>query len=102
MSRSLLQIPFNKPIVMESPTGFHLKLSELTPGQEATITALFAEDQYLLRRLNALGFCQGKQLKLLRRGRWGSPLHLRIGMTELMMRECDASQIAVEPCIGVS
>nr|APP88028.1 iron transporter [Paulinella micropora]AQX44795.1 iron transporter [Paulinella micropora] len=101
MSCNLLQIPFNRLLVMESSTGSHLKLSELEPGQEAIITALFTQDQYLLRRLNALGFCQGKQLKLLRRGPWGSPLHLRIGMTELMMRERDASQIIVEPCIGV-
>jgi ferrous iron transport protein A len=32
---------------------------------------------------------------VLRRGWWSGPLHLRVGMTELMLRRRDASSVAL-------
>jgi len=74
-------------------------LTSLKPGQSAKIIALNLEAG-LERRLYALGFRCGQEIHLLRRGRMAGPLHLRICMTEVMLRRCDASQIHVAPING--
>jgi ferrous iron transport protein A len=33
---------------------------------------------------------------LLRRGWWAGPLHLRVGMTELMLRRADAARVGID------
>jgi ferrous iron transport protein A len=34
-------------------------------------------------------------VKVLRRGWWSGPIHLRVGMTELMLRRVDAAHVEV-------
>jgi ferrous iron transport protein A len=58
------------------------------------VTALAVEPG-LRHRLEALGIKPGQQLKVLRRGWWSGPIHLRVGMTELMLRRIDAARIQV-------
>jgi ferrous iron transport protein A len=35
-------------------------------------------------------------VQLLRRGWWAGPLHLRVGMTELMLRRVDAARVGID------
>lgn len=68
------------------------RLADLAPGQSATIGSL-AADSGLGQRLAALGLRPGQRVELLRRASWGGPLHLRVGMTELMLRRRDAARV---------
>lgn len=77
---------------MEAPPS--LQLANLAPGASATIASLSA-DPGLRQRLEALGFRPGQRVQLLRRGWWAGPLHVRVGMTELMLRRRDAARVAL-------
>ncbi len=69
-----------------------VKLSTLLPGQHGIIHAIHAE-QALHQRLNALGFRIGKQIQLIRRASFNGPLHVRIGATDIIMRNIEAQRI---------
>lgn len=69
-------------------------LSALRPGESATIESL-GGGLGLMRRLKALGLGQGQRIHLLRRAWLAGPLHVRVGMTELMLRRVDASHIRI-------
>ena len=71
-------------------------LSALRPGESATIESL-GGDLGLMRRLKALGLGQGQRIHLLRRAWMAGPLHVRVGMTELMLRRVDANHIRIAP-----
>lgn len=75
------------------------RLDDLAPGESATIASL-AAGTGLGRRLAALGLRPGQRVELLRRARWGGPLHLRVGMTELMLRRRDAALVAIAAPAG--
>lgn len=64
-------------------------LNRLDPGESGTILALEAGAE-LDQRLMALGLRIGKSVRLLRRARFGGPLHIRVGTTELMLRTREA------------
>lgn len=70
-------------------------LDTLRPGETGTILALHAGAE-LYRRLAALGLRVGKHVRILRRGRFAGPLHIRVGTTDLMLRTSDASCIQVQ------
>lgn len=70
-------------------------LDTLRPGETGTILALHASTE-LYRRLAALGLRVGKHVRILRRGRFAGPLHIRVGTTDLMMRTSDACCIQVQ------
>ncbi len=70
-------------------------LDALRPGETGTILALHASTE-LYRRLAALGLRVGKRVRILRRGRFAGPLHIRVGTTDLMMRTSDACCIQVQ------
>jgi ferrous iron transport protein A len=74
-------------------------LASLKPGQSAKIVDLNLESG-LERRLYALGFHRGQEIQLLRRGWLSGPLHIRIRMTEVMLRHCDACKVHVASIIG--
>ncbi len=69
-------------------------LNSLKPGQSAKIIGLHL-DASLKHRLYALGFRYGQEIHLLRQGWMSGPLHLRICMTEVMLRRSDAAQVQV-------
>jgi ferrous iron transport protein A len=69
-------------------------LIDLKPGQSATIVAL-PFDVGLQHRFGALGLRCGQEISVLRHGLMKGPLHVRVGMTEVMVRRCDARQIAI-------
>lgn len=66
-----------------------LTLDRLDPGESAIIRALDAGEE-LDQRMVALGLRVGNSVRLLRRARFGGPLHVRVGTTELMLRTREA------------
>ena len=70
------------------------QLLDLTPGSTAVVASLSA-DAGLRQRLEALGLKPGQPVQMLRRGWWSGPLHVRVGMTELMMRRRDAARVSL-------
>ena len=69
-----------------------IKLNTLMPGEQGIIHAIHAE-QGLHQRLNAMGFRVGKQIQLIRRANFNGPLHVRIGATDIIMRDVEAQRI---------
>ena len=67
-------------------------LNTLLPGEHGIIHAINAE-QGLHQRLNAMGFRIGKQIQLIRRANFNGPLHVRIGATDIIMRDVEAQRI---------
>ena len=70
------------------------QLADLPTGATATVKAL-AADAGLRQRLEALGLRPGQSVQVLRRGWWSGPLHVRVGMTELMLRRRDAARVSL-------
>ena len=69
-------------------------LSQLPIGQNATISAIEAEES-LFYRLTALGFRIGKPLSIIRRANFNGPLHVRLGTTDVILRGTDAARIRI-------
>lgn len=70
------------------------RLSSLTAGQTATVQALHVDNGFQFR-LHALGFRIGKTLEVIRTAPFNGPLQLRLGNTEVMLRQQDAKNIEV-------
>jgi ferrous iron transport protein A len=71
-------------------------LSQLGTGQQAIISAIEAEES-LFHRLSALGFRVGKPLSIMRRANFNGPLHVRLGTTDVILRNNEASHIRIQP-----
>jgi ferrous iron transport protein A len=69
-------------------------LSSLRIGQTATVQSLDVDPGFLYR-LNAMGIRIGKPLQLIRIAPFKGPLHLKMGNTEVMLRQQDAQNIQV-------
>jgi ferrous iron transport protein A len=69
-------------------------LNSLQSGDFATIGAINTE-QSLYQRLLALGFRAGKKIELIRRANFNGPLHVRIGATDIILRESEAKLIHI-------
>jgi ferrous iron transport protein A len=69
-------------------------LASLQPQQIATITNLEPEAGFN-QRLQALGFRVGQQVIMLRKAWFSGPVHVRVGMTEVILRRQEAQKIAV-------
>jgi ferrous iron transport protein A len=71
-------------------------LSSLHSGQSARIESLHFNVEFSAR-LRALGVDAGKTVRVLRQASWGGPMHLALGMTEVMLRRSDARSVMVSP-----
>lgn len=71
-----------------------MSLNQVQAGKTATITGVHAGD-YLLQRMTALGLRRGRRVSVIRRARFGGPLHVRVGLTEVMIRGGDAAALQV-------
>ena len=71
-----------------------ISLSQLHPGDSATIVSIHAEEA-LHQRLLALGFRSGKQVELIRKASFSGPLQVRIGTTDILLRRNEAAKITV-------
>ncbi len=74
------------------------QLSILRAGESGIIASLNTHEDYLLRRLMAVGFRVGKQIELIRSAIAKGPLHVRVGTTEVMLRREEAQSIEVTLC----
>ena len=69
-------------------------LSQLSAGQHAIIAAIEA-DESLFHRLSALGFRVGKPLSVIRRANFNGPLQVRLGTTDVILRNAEAAHIQI-------
>lgn len=69
-------------------------LSAIQPGTIAVIKDI-AADEALHHRLSAMGFRIGKEVCMVRRASFKGPVQLRVGTTEVIMRQADAEKIRV-------
>jgi ferrous iron transport protein A len=69
-------------------------LSQLKIGQQATISAIEAEE-FLFHRLSALGFRIGKPLSIIRQANFNGPLQVRLGTTDVILRGSEAARIRI-------
>lgn len=63
-------------------------------GEKATIKEIHAP-QEIRSRLSSLGLIIGKQVELIRRASFSGPLHIRLGTTDVIIREKNAEYIKV-------
>ena len=78
-----------------------MKLVTLKPGHSAIVSAINIDDPGLSRRLEAMGFTKGQEVKLLRKAWWNGPLHVRVAMTtEVAMRRHEAQGIELEQIVN--
>ncbi len=70
-------------------------LIDLPLGHDATVVAVDG-DLPLRQRLAALGLRPGRSLRLMRRGAFAGPLHLRLGTTDVILRRRHAHAITVK------
>lgn len=71
-----------------------VKLSTLKTGDRAVIRFINA-DVSIRQRMNSMGVRAGREALLIRRGRFGGPLQIRIGSISLVLRAKDADQVDV-------
>jgi ferrous iron transport protein A len=72
-----------------------ITLCTLQTGQIATIVSIHAEEA-LHQRLLALGFRSGKPIEIIRKASFGGPLQVRIGTTDILLRQVEAAKIKVK------
>jgi len=72
-------------------------LYNLKSGDFATISGIntATAEQSLYQRLIALDFRVGKQIKVMRKASFNGPLHVRIGSTDIILRESEAKLIQI-------
>ena len=70
-------------------------LADLAVGEVAVIKDLHFTDEIYIKRLHGLGLRKGKEVKVIRKGLTGSPIHVIIHTTELAIRQKDAENIHI-------
>ena len=73
-----------------------IKLSNLRIGERAVIHDIHA-DEAARQRMVSMGLRAGREACIIRRGRLGGPLHVRIGSVSLVVRLKDAELVNVSP-----
>jgi ferrous iron transport protein A len=77
-------------------TQLPLTLEKLSNGESGSVMAINVEGE-LKKRFFALGLKEGSQVRVLRRAKFGGPMHLRVGTSELILRLKEASCICLAP-----
>jgi len=82
-------------VLMRSVLPTHaMTLADLPTGQTGTITALSGESDIRMR-IQSLGLRVGREVAIIRRSRFGGPIQVRIGTTDLLIRPQQAEQITL-------
>ena len=71
-----------------------MSLSDLLPGQRATVLAV-AGNASLIQRLAEMGLLEGDEIEFVTTAPLGDPIEIRIGDTRLSLRKADAALISV-------
>lgn len=74
-----------------------LPLSELSRGIRAILQTPARSTRPELLRLMEMGLVEGNEVKVLRHGIWGGPIHIRICGTNLCLRREEAQWFWVQP-----
>ena len=69
-------------------------LSTLQTGNKAVISQIHSADD-VRQRMHAMGIRAGREAQIIRRGRLGGPIQVRIGSVSFIMRQKDAEQVEV-------
>ena len=69
-------------------------LEQLSSGESGHVTTIRV-DEDLKKRFFALGLKEGSSVKVLRKAKFGGPIHLRVGTSELILRLKEASCICL-------
>ena len=69
-------------------------LSQLAPGQQGVIAAVDGPEG-MSQRLAALGFRAGRAVVVLRRASLRGPLHVRLGTTDVALRQAEAGGVSL-------
>lgn len=64
-------------------------------GEKATIKDITAPAE-MRSRLSALGIVAGKEVELIRKAIFSGPLHIRLGTTDIIIRQKDADHIRIQ------
>ncbi|MCB1737638.1 MAG: ferrous iron transport protein A [Gammaproteobacteria bacterium] len=70
-------------------------MNELPLGQTAVVRAI-GGDAELRARIQSMGLRAGRQIAVMRRSRYGGPLQVRIGTTDLLIRPQQALLVEIE------
>jgi len=70
-----------------------MTLNQLQIGHTARIHALSTGEVELHARIQAMGLRPGRLITLIRRARFGGPLQVRVGTTDLILRAEQAQMI---------
>jgi ferrous iron transport protein A len=79
---------------MTTSSQLPLTLEKLANGESASVMAINVEGE-LKKRFFALGLKEGSHVRVLRRAKFGGPMHLRVGTSELILRLKEASCICL-------
>lgn len=73
------------------------RLYNLEAGDFATISGIDAMnvEESLCQRLLALGFRVGKKIVVMRKASFNGPIHVRVGSTDVILRESEAKLINI-------
>jgi len=71
-----------------------LTLEKLSRGDSGSVMAINVEGE-LKKRFFALGLKEGTHIQVLRKAKFGGPMHLRVGTSELILRLKEASCICL-------
>jgi ferrous iron transport protein A len=69
-----------------------MTLAELPTGHTATISALDGDPE-IRTRIQSLGLRVGRDVAIIRRSRFGGPIQVRIGTTDLLIRPKQAQLV---------
>lgn len=79
---------------MTTSSQLPLTLEKIANGESASVMAINVEGE-LKKRFFALGLKEGSYVRVLRRAKFGGPIHLRVGTSELILRLKEASCICL-------
>lgn len=69
-------------------------LADLLPGETGTIVEVRGEPE-LRTRIQSVGLRPGRRVAVVRRSRFGGPLQVRLGTSDLIIRPQQAAQIVL-------
>jgi ferrous iron transport protein A len=72
-----------------------MTLADLPTGQSGTIAALSGDPDIRIR-IQSLGLRVGREVAVIRRSRFGGPIQVRIGTTDLLIRPEQARQVLLQ------
>jgi len=78
-----------------------LTLEKLSRGESGSVMAINVEGE-LKKRFFALGLREGTHIQVLRKAKFGGPMHLRVGTSELILRLKEASCICLVASLATS